>query len=101
MARGTLDAFVVPAAEALAVVGDMLDADNGAELLANLGYKVPGGSDLPGLFTDVATSTGELADALTAVIEAYEADGGEGDSFLPKIAALAEAVAQPSAGRRS
>ena len=93
MARGTLDAFVVPAAEALAVVGDMLDADNGAELLANLGYKVPGGSDLPGLFTDVATSTGELADALTAVIEAYEADGGEGDSFLPKIAALAEAVA--------
>ncbi len=93
MARGTLDAIVVPAAEALTVVGDLLGVDDGAELLADLGYKVPGGSDLPDLFTELATSTGELATALAAVIDAYEADGGEDASFVPKIAALAEAVA--------
>jgi hypothetical protein len=93
MARGTLDALAVPAARALAVVGDFLQADDGEELLANLGYKIPDGSDLASLFTDVGDAANDLSSGLSAVLAAYDDGSWEEPSFLPKVAALAQAVA--------
>jgi hypothetical protein len=90
---GTLDALIVPISEALGAVGDLVGADNGAELLTDLGYKPPPGSDLPALFGDLLGALGPLADALEAVVKSYEDGSWEDPSFLPKVIALGQSVA--------
>ncbi len=92
MARGTLDAVVVPCAEALAVLGELLGVDDGGELLMDLGYKVPHGSDLSALLAPMSEATGHLADSLANVLAAYDDGSYEDDSFLLKLGALADAV---------
>lgn len=91
--RGTLDALIVPVSRAFAVVGDLIAPDGGNDLLAELGYKVPGGSDLPALFSDLTNKTVALTDALNAVLAAYEDGSYQEASFLEKVLDLAKAVA--------
>jgi hypothetical protein len=92
--RGTLDALIVPVANAFEQVGEILAEDaTGGDLLADLGYKVPGAADLGQLFTDVAGAAGKLTTALGDVVAAYEDGSYEDASFLPKVIKLADAVA--------
>ncbi|CAE6794411.1 DUF6603 domain-containing protein [Nitrospira defluvii] len=92
MTRGTLDALMVPVAEALGEITTILGVDDGADLVARLGYRLPAGSDLPDLFDDVSTSASALAASLTAVVDAY-ADGSYNQpSFLKKVLDLIAAV---------
>ena len=92
--RGTLDALVVPAANALSAVGEILADDGAEDLLSDLGYKIPGGSDLEDLFGDVVQGAGDLSDALGDVIQAYEDGTYEDASFLLKVLELATAVGE-------
>ncbi len=92
MARGTLDALVVPASEALVAVGELIEVDDGAQLITDLGYKVPSGSDLPALFNELGNSADELGTALSAVTAAYEDGSWQDASFMPKVIELAKAV---------
>jgi Family of unknown function (DUF6603) len=89
---GTLDAIIVPISEALGALGDLVGADGGAELLADLGYKPPPGSELPVLFGELLDALGPLADALQAVVRSYEDGSWEDPSFLPKVLALGRSV---------
>ncbi len=91
--RGTLDALIVPISRAFAVVGDLIAPDDGGDLLVQLGYKVPGGSDLPALFSDLTNKTAALTNALDAVLTAYEDGSYQEASFLEKVLDLAKAVA--------
>ncbi len=91
--RGTLDALIVPVSRAFAAVSDLIAPDGGNDLLAELGYKVPGGSDLPALFSDLTNKTAALTNSLNAVLAAYEDGSFEDSSFLGKVFDLAKAVA--------
>lgn len=92
MARGTLDALLVPVAKAFGEITSILGVDDGADLIARLGYKLPTGSDLPALFDDVSTSATDLASALEAVVEAYEDGSYDEPSFLQKVLELVAAI---------
>lgn len=91
--RGTLDALIVPVSRAFAVVGDLIAPDGGSDLLSQLGYKIPGGSDLPALFSDLTNKTAALTNSLNAVLAAYEDGSYQEASFLEKVLDLAKAVA--------
>jgi hypothetical protein len=94
---GTLDALLVPAARAVGAVASELAVDDGADLLARLGYVLPDGSDLPTLFSEVADDAGALADALADVLAAQAAGGWESPEFLGRLFALGDAVAATAA----
>jgi len=90
--RGTLDALVVPVSEAVRAVGDILAVDDGAELLANLGYKVPNGGDLPTFFATLVNGAENLAQKLGVVLDAYADGSYEQPTFIPKVIELGIAV---------
>ncbi|MCA3502998.1 MAG: hypothetical protein IOD05_07085 [Rhodobacter sp.] len=91
-ARGTLDALIVPIGRALGEVGAILGVDDGTELMTRLGYKLPEGSDLPALFTDILASVTALTDATEAIVEAYSDGSYEDPGFLDKVSDLIEAI---------
>ncbi len=90
--RGTLDALIVPISQAFSVVGDLIAADDGADLLAQLGYKVPAGSDLAKLFSELADRAAALTQALTAVLSAYADGTNDQPSFPKKVHDLANSI---------
>src|SRR6185369_10377529 len=89
---GTLDALIVAISGAFSVVGGLIAPDNGNDLLTQLGYKVPGGSNLPALFTDITTKTTALTNSLNAVVAGYNEGTSEDPSLLEKVVNLAKAV---------
>jgi hypothetical protein len=92
VSAGTLDAVIVPVAEAFSDVGELVTAD-GVGLLAELGYQLPGGGDPAALFSDFLAAVGRLAGALKTVADAYQAGTAADPSFLPKVIELGSAVA--------
>ncbi|HEX8111879.1 MAG TPA: DUF6603 domain-containing protein, partial [Kofleriaceae bacterium] len=94
MASGSLDALIVPVAEAVLALEDLLAAANGGgALLGQLGYALPAAANAEPLFTDVAAKVASLAASAAAVAQAYADGTWQNASFLPKVLALANAVA--------
>ena len=87
MSQGTLDALVVPVAEALSSVSELIAPDGGDQLLAQLGFtSAIGNPDT--LFADVGREADALAGALTAVLDAPT----DNPAFLVAVLELAAAV---------
>lgn len=92
--RGTFDTLIVPISHSLVVLGDLLAADDGAELLERLGYKVPTDGDLGSLFADLSARSSALADALSQVLDAYEDGSWEQPSFPGKVLDLSNSIVE-------